>query len=65
VLGIVDLVVALAIGFLSGLGPFRPLGVTPTTETVSLLPLALVATGAVPLAMTLHIASLRRLPSPG
>ncbi|MGP3963056.1 hypothetical protein ACTWPT_44415 [Nonomuraea sp. 3N208] len=61
VLGIVDLVVAVTIGFLAGLGPFRPLDVTPTTEALSLLPLTLVATGAVPVALALHIVSLRRL----
>ncbi|MGP3913219.1 hypothetical protein [Nonomuraea sp. 10N515B] len=61
VLGIVDLVVAVTIGFLAGLGSLRPLDVTPTTEALSLLPLALVATGAVPMAIALHIVSLRRL----
>jgi hypothetical protein len=60
-LGILDLVVALSIGFLAGLGPYRPLGVTPTTEPLALLPLALVPTVAVPLAIALHIVSLRRL----
>jgi hypothetical protein len=60
-LGILDLVVALSIGFLAGLGPWRPLDVTPSTEPLSLLPLALVPTVAVPLAIALHIVSLRRL----
>lgn len=59
--GILDLVVALSIGFLAGLGPWRPLEVTPSTEPLSLLPLALVPTVAVPLAIALHIVSLRRL----
>lgn len=61
VLGIVDLVIAVSIGFLAGLGPYRALEVTPSTEPLSLLPLALVATMAVPLAITLHIVSLRVL----
>jgi hypothetical protein len=61
VLGIIDLVVALTIGFLAGLGPWQPLDVTPSTEALALLPLALVPTTAVPLAITLHIVSLRRL----
>jgi hypothetical protein len=52
---------SLSIGFLAGLGPFRPLGVTPSTEPLALLPLALVPTLAVPLAIALHIVSLRRL----
>jgi hypothetical protein len=60
-LGILDLVVALGIGFLAGLGPWRPLEVTPSTEPLSLLPLALVPTVAVPLALALHLVSLRRL----
>jgi hypothetical protein len=59
--GILDLVVALSIGFLAGLGPWRPLEVTPTTEALSLLPLVLVPTTAVPLAIALHIVALRRL----
>lgn len=61
VLGIVDLVVALAIGFLFGLGPYRPFEVTPSTEPLGLLPLVLVPTVAVPLTIALHIVSLRRL----
>jgi hypothetical protein len=61
--GILDLVVALGIGFLAGLGPWRPLEVTPSTEPLSLLPLALVPTVAVPLAIALHIVSLSRLRS--
>jgi hypothetical protein len=60
VLGIVDLVVALTIGFLAGLGPIG-FDVTPTTEPLALLPLALVPTVAVPTALTLHIVSLARL----
>jgi hypothetical protein len=59
--GLLDLVVALSIGFLAGLGPWRPLEVTPTTEPLSLLPLALIPTVAVPLAIALHLVSLRRL----
>jgi hypothetical protein len=59
--GLLDLVVALTIGFLAGLGPWRPLEVTPSTEPLSLLPLALVPTVAVPLAIALHLVSLSRL----
>jgi hypothetical protein len=59
--GILDLVVALTIGFLAGLGPWRPLEVTPSTEPLSLLPLALVPTVAVPASLALHLVSLRRL----
>jgi hypothetical protein len=60
-LGILDLIVALAIGFLAGLGPFRPFQITPTTEPLGLLPLVLIPTAAVPLVIALHIVSLRRL----
>jgi hypothetical protein len=60
-LGLLDLVVALTIGFLAGLGPWRPLNVVPSTIPLSELPLVLVPTMAVPLAIALHLASLTRL----
>jgi hypothetical protein len=63
--GLLDLVIALTIGFLAGLGPWRPLEVTPSTEPLSLLPLALVPTVAVPLAIALHLVSLSRLRAAG
>jgi hypothetical protein len=57
VLGIVDLVVAGSIGFLSlGL-----VAVTPSTAALLSLPLALILTVAVPLAVALHIVSLQQL----
>jgi hypothetical protein len=59
--GILDLVVALSIGFLAGLGPWRLLDFVPSTEPLALLPLALIPTAAVPLSIALHIVSLRRL----
>jgi hypothetical protein len=61
VLGIVDLAVAVSIGFLAGLGPTALLHVTPSTEAVTTLPLALIPTTAVPLAIGLHLVSLRGL----
>jgi hypothetical protein len=60
-LGLLDLVVAITIGYLAGLGPYRPLDIIPSTEPLSLLPLALVATVAVPTAIALHVVSLTRL----
>lgn len=60
-LGLFDLIVAVAIGFLAAPGPFRLLELTPSTEPMSLLPLALIPTVAVPLAVALHLVSLRRL----
>ena len=61
VLGLLDLVVAVSIGFLAGLGPAQLLHVSPSTVAVTLLPLALIPSTAVPLAMALHITSLVRL----
>jgi hypothetical protein len=57
VLGLVDLVVAIGIGFLL----FGIVEVTPSTELLTLLPLALIPTVAVPLAVALHVVSLRQL----
>lgn len=61
ILGIVDLVVALGIGFAAAPGLARVLVVSPTTETISLLPLVLIPTTVVPLAVALHVLSLRKL----
>jgi hypothetical protein len=58
-LGLLDLAVALSLGFL--LGTPLLLGGTPSTDALRLLPLALVPTGAVPLAIALHLVALRRL----
>jgi hypothetical protein len=57
VLGILDLIVAGTLGFLL----FRVVEVTPSTAPLFMLPLALIPTVAVPLALVLHIVSLRRL----
>jgi len=57
VFGILDLVVAGILGFLL-LGFIE---VTASTEALTLLPLALIPTSAVPLTIVLHIVSLRRL----
>jgi hypothetical protein len=61
VLGIVDLVVAVSIGFLASPGPANLLSVMPSTAAVAMLPLVLIPTTAVPLALALHVVSLRRL----
>jgi hypothetical protein len=63
VMGIVDLVVAVSIAVFAGLGPLRVLGTEPSTLAVTLLPLVLIPTTAVPLAVALHVLSLRRLRS--
>lgn len=56
VLGILDLVVAAGI---AALVTFGLLDVTPSTDLLRLLPLALVPTAAVPLAIALHLVALR------
>jgi hypothetical protein len=56
--GMTDLVLALILGFLTG---FQVLHTTPSGAAISSLPLALVPTAGVPLLLTLHIASVRRL----
>lgn len=61
ILGLVDLVVALAIGFLAAPGRLQLLFASPTTEAISLLPLALIPTTVVPLAAALHLLSLWKL----
>jgi len=61
VLGLVDLVTAVSLGFLAGLGPARLLAVTPSTAAATLLPLVLIPLAGVPLVATLHIVSLRHL----
>jgi hypothetical protein len=61
ILGLLDLIVAVSIGFLAGLGPSRLLDISPSTADVALLPLVLIPTTAVPLALALHVASLIRL----
>jgi hypothetical protein len=64
IFGLLDLVVAMTIGITAGLGPTRLLVVTPSTEAISLLPLALILITMVPLAMALHLMSLARLRRP-
>lgn len=61
--GLADLVLALTLGFLAAAGPARLLDVTPSTMAASVLPLALIPTVVVPLAIALHLTSLRRLTS--
>ncbi len=64
VLGLLDLVVAVSIGFLAGLGPAQLLPASPSTLAVSVLPLVLIPTAAVPLVAALHVAALTRLRVP-
>lgn len=61
VLGLLDLVVALTLGFVGGLSAHPILAVTPSTVAMTLLPLALIPTAVVPLDSALHVLSLIRL----
>lgn len=60
-LGIADLVIALSIGFLAGLGPVRVFHGAASTLPLSQFPLAVIPTVAVPTAITLHVVSLIQL----
>jgi hypothetical protein len=57
-LGIVDLVVALSLGALTG---FQLIHVAPLADAITEFPLALIPTTTVPLLLALHITSLRQL----
>lgn len=65
IMGLVDLVVAVGVGVLAGLGPTRVLFVTPSTAAITLLPLVLIPVTAVPLAAALHLVSLAKLRAAG
>jgi hypothetical protein len=65
VLGLVDLVVALGLGFVAAPAALRLLLVSPSTEAISVLPLALIPATLVPLAAALHLLSLQRLRAAG
>lgn len=59
--GLADLVTALSIGFLDGIGPVRLLHGAASTLPLTQLPLVLIPTVAVPIAMALHIVSLNQI----
>ena len=61
VLGLLDLVVATALGVTAAPGLANVLQLSPSTEQIALLPLVLIPTTLVPLAAALHIVSLRKL----
>jgi hypothetical protein len=61
ILGLADLFVAFGIGYAAAPGPVRLLFSSPSTEAISTLPLVLIPTAVVPLAVTLHVLSLRKL----
>jgi hypothetical protein len=61
ILGLADIFVAFGIGYAAAPGPVRLLFPSPSTEAISTLPLVLIPTAVVPLAVTLHVLSLRKL----
>ncbi|MBV8528133.1 MAG: hypothetical protein JOZ75_07440, partial [Candidatus Dormibacteraeota bacterium] len=60
-LGITDLVVAVALGFLSSPSHFELLSLSSPNALITRMPYVLIPTFAVPLSILLHIAALRRL----
>ena len=61
ILGLLDLVVATAIGVTAAPGVAHVLSLSPSTEQIALLPLVLIPTTVVPLAAALHVLSLRKI----
>ena len=61
VLGIADLVLAVATGFLSPPGPFHVLALENPNTMITAFPLVLIPTFAVPLSIILHLASMKKL----
>jgi hypothetical protein len=61
VVGILDLIVAVAMGFLSSPGPFQALALANPNMLITAFPLVLVPLYAVPLSILLHLAALKRL----
>jgi len=61
ILGIIDLAFAFVVGFIAAPGAVHLLIVSPTTQAISQLPLALIPTAVVPLALACHLLSLRNL----
>lgn len=61
ILGLMDLIVATAIGVTAAPGVAHVLSLSPPTEQLALLPLVLIPTTVVPLAAALHVLSLRNI----
>jgi hypothetical protein len=61
ILGITDLVIALAFGFLSAPGPLQLLSLSQPNYLVGAYPLAMIPVFAVPLSIILHLASLSKV----
>lgn len=61
VLGILDLVIAVTMGFATAPSALRLIDVQPTSEMMTMLPMVLIPTFLVPLSIVLHAASLAKL----
>ena len=61
VFGILDLVVAVATGFMTAPSLLQPIEVQPNSELMSILPMVLIPVYLVPLSIVLHLASLAKL----
>ena len=61
VLGILDLMVAVATAFMTAPSLLQPIEVQPTSELMTVLPMVLIPTYLVPLSIVLHLASLVKL----
>ncbi|MGE5260895.1 MAG: hypothetical protein ACM3MH_08445 [Actinomycetota bacterium] len=61
VLGILDLTVAVTMGFLTAPSAITPIAVHPSSELMTMLPMVMIPVYMVPLSVILHIASLVKL----
>jgi len=61
VFGLLDLVVAVAMGFLTSPSPFQLLSLDAPNQLITAFPLVTVPVFAVPLSVLLHLASLAKL----
>ncbi len=61
ILGILDLVVAVTMGFLTSPSAIAPIQVHPTSELITAMPMVMIPVYMVPLSIVLHIASLVKL----
>jgi hypothetical protein len=61
ILGLVDLVVAVTMGFLTSPSAIAPIEVHPTSELITMMPMVMIPVYMVPLSILLHIASLVKL----
>ena len=61
VFGILDLTVAVTLGFLTSPSAITPIAVHPSSELVTMLPMVMIPVYMVPLSILLHITSLVKL----